>query len=128
MQGTEKISKKQMVETGIVFALATIFSFLAFQFKPGLWIACVFLLVSILFPVLLFPLAWCWFGLSKILSWLMSRIILSIVFYIMVTPVGLVRKLAGKDNLKLKQFKKNNESVFTDRNHKYSSTDLKYPF
>jgi hypothetical protein len=58
----------------------------------------------------------------------MSKILLSIVFITIVTPIGLLRRLLGKDSLQLKNFKKSKDSVFLSRDHKYTENDIAKPF
>ena len=81
-------------------------------------------LVIMIFPILFYPLAILWFGLSKIMGMITSRILLGIIFYLVVTPVGLARRLYGKDRLNLVNFKKGENSVFINRDHKYDASDM----
>ncbi len=55
-----------------------------------------FLMSGGLFPALLRPLYRVWMGLSLILGWFVSRIILIFLFYAILTPVGLIARLVGK--------------------------------
>ena len=87
-------------------------------------IAFILMLITILFPVLFLPFAFCWYGLSRMLGMVSTRILLSIIFIIIVIPIGLIRRIAGYDNLKLKQFKKDEKSVMTSRNHGFVDSDL----
>jgi hypothetical protein len=51
-------------------------------------------------PQLLAPIHKGWMWVGHILGWINTRILLSIVFYAMVTPIGLVRRLMGKDRIR----------------------------
>ena len=51
------------------------------------------------------PVAVFWLGFSDLLGAVMSKILLSIVYFAVVTPIGILRRLAGKDSLKLRAFK-----------------------
>ena len=53
-------------------------------------------------PQILKPLNKIWMSLSIILGWFMTRVILTILFYIAITPIGLLTKLFRKDFLELK--------------------------
>ncbi|MBN1155673.1 hypothetical protein JXB12_12215, partial [candidate division KSB1 bacterium] len=64
--------------------------------------AVVFMVMGIVFPAILRPIYKVWMGFAFTLGWLMTRIILSIVFYVVITPIGLVMRLAGKDFLSLR--------------------------
>ena len=123
-----KISKKQNVDTGLaILLILLIITFVGnnlFFVKLMLPV----LLITMIYPKLLYPFAVVWFSLSKILGTLLSKIILSVIFVIMVIPIGFFRKMLGKDNLKLREFKKDQTSVFIDRNYLFSAKDLEKPF
>ena len=57
-----------------------------------------------------------------------NYLILPIIFYIVVTPIGLFRKLLGADSMRVGKWKQSNESVFLERNHTYSTNDLNKPY
>jgi hypothetical protein len=56
------------------------------------------------------------------------RILLAIVFFVVVTPIGVLRRLAGKDSLKLRAFKASPDSVMLERNHTFIGGDLERPY
>jgi hypothetical protein len=41
-----------------------------------------------------------WMFVGEILGWINTRIILSIIFFILFTPIGLLKKLFGQDSMK----------------------------
>lgn len=86
------------------------------------------LIMNMVYPMFYYYLGFVWFGLANILGFVVSKIILSLVFFVVVTPIGLIRKISGKDSLKLKQFKKNDETSFTDRNKTFSAQDIENPY
>lgn len=64
-----------------------------------------------------------WSLLAKGLGWFNSRVLLSVVFFVFLTPIAwLARKSKGSDL----QLRKNagKSSYFTERNHPYTSGDL----
>lgn len=67
-------------------------------------------------------LLYIWEKIALVLGWINTRIILSLTFFIFLTPLGVLSRLFSKDNL---QIKNNNTTTFTKRNHKYSKDDLK---
>ena len=69
-----------------------------------------------------------WFGLSRFMGEFVSKIILSLIFFFMVIPVGFIRKLSGKDSMNLNKWRKGTESVFVERNITISPSDLEKPF
>ncbi len=86
------------------------------------------LVINMIVPRFYYPFAVFWFGFSGLLGEIVSRILLTIVYIIIVLPVGLTRKLSGKDNLRLNEFKRSVESVMNYRDHTYSKADLEKPF
>jgi len=74
------------------------------------------------------PLAVLWLGLSDLLGAIVSKVLLSIVFFGIVTPIGIVRRLLGKDSLKLRAFKAGSDSVMLERNHTFVAADLERPY
>ncbi len=61
------------------------------------------ILAALLVPQLLLPFQKIWMGISIILGFVMTRIILGILFYLILTPIGQISKLAGNDLLNRKQ-------------------------
>lgn len=58
-----------------------------------------FLLLGLVAPRALKEIHRVWMGLAFVLGWFVSRIILSVIFFGIITPIGIVMKLAGKDIL-----------------------------
>jgi len=44
-----------------------------------------------------------WMGFAVVMGWIMSRVILTVIFFAVVTPIGLVMRMLGKDLLELKR-------------------------
>ncbi len=44
-----------------------------------------------------------WMSVAFVLGFVMAHVILTLLFYLVITPIGLVARLAGKDFLSLKQ-------------------------
>ena len=74
------------------------------------------------------PVAIIWLSFSKIIGTIMSKILLVIVFFLIVTPMGITRRLLGKDSLKLKSWKNDHNSVFVTRKNSFSSEDVEAPY
>ncbi|MDR2695074.1 MAG: SxtJ family membrane protein [Deltaproteobacteria bacterium] len=90
--------------------------------------AMLLLLIGMVVPIAMQPLAWAWFGLSHLLGQVMSRLLFGIVYLLLVLPVGLIRRLLGKDALRLRLWKQNTASCFVERTHVFSAEDLKNPY
>ncbi len=62
----------------------------------------IFLLLGLIAPILLKPIQKVWMSLAIIIGWFMSRLILIILFYLILTSVGLLARLFGKQFLDLR--------------------------
>ena len=60
------------------------------------------ILFGLILPNILKPLNKIWMTMAVILGWFMSRLILFILFYIVITPIGFLLRIAGKDFLNLR--------------------------
>ena len=54
-------------------------------------------------PIVLKPLQKVWMTLAILMSWVMTRVFLSLLFFLALTPIGLIMRLTGKDLLGLKR-------------------------
>ena len=69
-----------------------------------------------------------WLGLSHVLGKVMSRVLLSAVFFLVATPIGLARRAMGRDSLRLREFKRGDHSVMSRRDHTCPGVDLERPY
>ena len=69
---------------------------------PDLLLVSVILLtLSFINPGALHPLNRAWMRLAEVLNWFVSPIVLGVLYFGVLTPVGLIRRWAGADPLKL---------------------------
>ena len=123
-----KISKQQARDTGMAIVLVLLLIGLFSEDLFPVKIAIVALIITMTIPLLYKYIAVIWFGLSHLLGTVVSKILLTIIFFLVVVPVGLIRRLFGYDTLKLKEFKKGTESVMQVRNILFSKNDIDKPF
>lgn len=60
------------------------------------------LLVSFISPGLLHPLNYLWFKLGLLLHHVVSPVVMALLFFMVVTPIGLAMRIFGNDPLRLK--------------------------
>ncbi len=65
-----------------------------------------FLIFGLILPDVLRPIEFVWMKFAYILGTIMTFIIVTLTFFIVITPIGLLTRIAGKDLLSLK-FNKN---------------------
>ena len=79
-----------------------------------LGLALAFVLLGFVAPKILSPLNWLWFQLGQLLGKIVSPIVLGAIFFLLLTPVSLVTRLFGRDELRLKR-KASQTSYWLDR-------------
>ena len=72
-----------------------------------------FLILGLLNSKILFPLNKLWFKIGIILGELISPLIMGLIFFVIVTPIGLLMRMFGKDVLNLKY--NDNKSYWIDK-------------
>jgi hypothetical protein len=115
-------------DTGMAIALLCLIVWLNTKKTVAVIISLCILVITMTIPGLLIPVARLWFGFAGALGKVTSKILLTIIFFTAVVPVGAVRKWVGLDSLRLKAFKKKAGSGFIDRNHEFVSDDVLKPF
>jgi len=122
----KSITKDQSRDTGMAIVLLCLL--LAPKRHTFLYVAMGVHVVNMIVPIVYKPLAYLWFGLSDVMGAVMSKVLLSIVFFFVVTPIAILRRLSGKDALKLRAFKASKESAMIERNHMFTAKDLESPY
>jgi hypothetical protein len=94
------------------------------SFQLFLAIGTVLFVTGIAIPFTLKPFYWVWMVFSIILGWFMTRVILSLLFFVIITPIGLIARSFGKQFLDLKWNKTDNtywnhhsDSIFEKENY-----------
>lgn len=123
-----KIDSHRRKDTGMAIVLILLVMFLWLENILFAKLSLVALIVNMTFPILFHPIAVLWFALSIFLGTIVSRIFLTIIYFVLVTPVGLLRKLLRRDSLQLRQFKKSNKSVMIERNVEFTKEHLDNPY
>ena len=124
----KKMTKDQCRDTGMAMVLLLLLIFLKTRRDGLLYSAMVLHVVNMIVPRIYAPIAVLWFGLSRVLGTVVSKVLLSILFFGLVTPIGLLRRLFGKDSLKLREFKSGPESVMLVRSHLFVAQDIEKPY
>ena len=130
------ISNKQNIDAGMALILISLLMGVFFNNKLGILsleniyfkIASVLLLVNMIVPKTFYFFSVFWFAFSEIMGTIMSKVILTVIFYIIVLPIALIRQIFGVDNLFLKKYNENKKSVFKSRDTTFKSTDLHHPY
>jgi multisubunit Na+/H+ antiporter MnhG subunit len=128
MSQKKDLTAEQCKDAGLAIVLIGLLWYLFSGPRYSLMVAIVCLVVAMSAPRAFGPFARVWFKLSHVLGTIVSRIFLTLLFYLLVTPVGLLRRLLGKDSMQVKAWKSGSGSLFHVRDYTYSSDDLDHPY
>ena len=98
-----------------------------FQGELRIWslvVSIIFLLLGIINSRFLTPLNLLWFKFGMLLGRIVSPIVMGLVFFLVVTPTGMIMRILNKDPLKLK--KKNIKTYWIERSS--IKSDMKNQF
>lgn len=116
-----KDNKAKALETLLVLVGALIVVFWISPKKIYLLVALIFILIGVLSPFLAAKISWGWLKFAELIGSVMSKILLSVVYFIFLVPIALVYRLTQKNPLFLKR---KEGSYYIDRNKKYSPKDI----
>jgi hypothetical protein len=91
---------------GLVFAaFSALLGALSFLRSTGRWpvwfgLAAVMLILALAAPKALVPFNWAWTKFGLLLHTIISPIVLAILFYVCITPIGFLMRLSGTDPLR----------------------------
>jgi hypothetical protein len=68
----------------------------------ALVVAAIFGLGGLIVPMALRPLFGVWMAIGEVLAWINTRIILTILYYGLIVPTGMILRMTGKDPMRLK--------------------------
>jgi hypothetical protein len=123
-----KMTKDQCRDTGMAMVLLLLVARIGMHRDMFLFWAIGLQAISMTFPQVYKPVAVVWLGLSSLLGSVVSKVLMSVVFFGVVTPIGILRQLLGHDPLQLRAFKRGAESVMWERNHKVTASDIERPY
>jgi heme/copper-type cytochrome/quinol oxidase subunit 4 len=104
----EKTTRKQLRSFGLILAGGFTVIALAPMIRshsPRSWalvVAILFGTAGLIFPALLRPVYRVWMTIGEVLAWVNTRIILTILYYALIVPIGFMLRMRGKDPMRLK--------------------------
>ena len=112
--------RKFEITFGIILLIVS--GFLFWKEKESLQIflaiGIILFLTAIALPSVLKPVFWIWMIFAIILGWFMTRVILSLLFFLIFTSIGLILRLFGNQFLELR-WDKSKESYWNFRTNEH---------
>jgi hypothetical protein len=115
------MNREKQLETTLTIAVGMIVLYYVTKNKYFLPIATAVGISGLFIKPLAKWITWGWEKLSEILGYVSSKIILSALFFLILTPIAFMYRLFNKDTLNLKN---NKRTLFKVRNHLYTDKDL----
>ncbi len=118
--------KKFAIIMGMAFLLITMLALFRHRHinLSFAMISASFFVIAFTVPSILKPFYFIWMRLAFVLSWINTRLILIIMFYLVFAPIGFVIRLVGKDLLERKIEK--NSISYWQRKDKSNSGKINY--
>lgn len=121
-----KMGRKWTHDTGLLLAL--LFLYLAYRgFAWAMLLSALVLLALLFAPSVLTPIGYVWFTFAEMLARLMNVVFFALVFYLVVTPIGILRRLIGGDERCL-SLRPDRESAFIHRSGWITPPQLEKPY
>jgi len=128
------MNKKNNISSNKSFGIVFFIFFLVVGFYPfffnqeiRLWsviLSLIFLILGLINSRILTPLNLLWFKFGILLGKIVSPVIMGLVFFLVVTPTGLIMRMLKKDLLRLK--KQNKKTYWIER--KENKSEMKNQF
>lgn len=111
-------------ETVAAFVTLSIVLYLIFPQKYWLFTGLGLGLLTLLFRPTAHWLDYLWLQISKVLNFVVTKVLLSVVFFVILVPIALLYRLSGKDSLQKKKLDGVGNSYFLTRNQGFSPKDF----
>ncbi len=120
-----KLTREKSLEAVLVICTGLLVLYWIFDNSHFLVAATSIGIAGVLSPFLAGIIAKAWYKLAELLGRINGFILLTILFYLFLTPLAWLSKLFKKDELQLKRKTKAEDSYYIERNHTFTKKDLK---
>ena len=115
------MNRTKHLETILVLVLALLVCYFIFDHTVWLKVAIALGAIGLFLPYLAGKIHWLWMKLAHVLGYVMSRVLLPIIFFVILVPLAFFSRLAGKNTV---QLKRTQGSYFRERNFRYNRESL----
>lgn len=121
-----KLQKTDPIKTVLVITVGMLIVFALTQWEWAFNAAVIIGLLGLISSFLAKQIDFLWMKLAWVLSLIVPNIILSIIFYFLLTPIAFLSRLFGKKNLL--NLKNNTDSLFKDYNKDFDKPSFEKPW
>jgi hypothetical protein len=122
------LNTAQIFGSGLALILLSLLLYIFLENRIFLNISLGLTIFLMIWPTPFKYFGYLWFAFGEALGYIVSRIILSVVYIVLVIPVGLMKRAKIRRNMQLNVFKRDTSSVFKPRNYHFSDKDFDKPF
>ena len=128
------MSKEKVLETILVIVTGLLFVYILASYEPDFFIKKINFIYLSAFVIALFSItsfwfaktiSYIWYRLADLMGFVMSKVILSLIFYLFLFPLSIFYRIFNRDVLTLNKRK---ESYYKSRERIYMSKDLENPW
>lgn len=116
-----KTASSKALSAIVVLAAACLAAWYLLKIDYLILASLILLLIGAIFPWLAEKIGWVWHKFSEGLGWVNSKIILTVLFFVFMTLIGVMFRLFSK---KTKFRTKPEKSAYDDRDHTYEAKDF----
>jgi polyferredoxin len=121
------MTRRKSLEANFAISAGLLIFYYFWRYESLLIAAIIFAILGLLIPSLAKYIAKAWFKLAELLGRINGVILLSILFFALLTPLAFIRRLLGGAVLKMKK-EDNSKSYFVKREHEFDAKDLVHPW
>jgi hypothetical protein len=121
-----KASRERELETLLLLCVALVVLFFITQKQHVFYLTLSVMLglIGMFSRLLTSKISWAWLKLGEIIGSVMSKFILSAVFFLFLLPVAMLSRIFSKNRSNLQLKKTDGSSYYATRNHRYQPKDL----
>lgn len=116
------MNREKNLETLLTISTGLLVFYFISDIKILIAAAAIISIMGLLSNLIADKITWIWYKIAQIMGSIMSRIILSAVFYVFLCPISFLYKIFKKDSLQLKR--RSTGSYYSSRDQEYSAKDF----
>jgi hypothetical protein len=122
------LNSHQLYGSGLAAILICLLGYVFSGIDTWVYVAIGAVLLLMIWPEPFRYFGMAWFGLGELLGFFVSRVLLTIIYGLLVIPIGMLVRKRLRRNMQLSLFKTGEGSAFTSRNHLFTEKDFEKPF
>src|SRR3989304_10306843 len=115
------MTREKNLEAILAISTGLLFLYFVFKIPTLLIVSAVIGIIGLFSKSASAGISWLWYKLAEVLGFVVPKILLGIVFYLLLFPLAVLSRFFTKDPLRLSR---NHRSLYTDRNTVFGKSDF----